>query len=60
MADGIGDLESEVWQQHCVRQPIFVDNKLGPRKSFFKVILLRLFSSYDDDLRKRLSPFPSV
>ena len=58
VADGIGDLENEVWQQHCTRQPIFVENKLGPRKSFFKAVLLRLFSSYDDDLRQWLFSVP--
>ena len=58
MADGIGDLESEVWQQHCAHQPISVESELGARKSFFEAISLHLFSPYDDNLRRWLFSVP--
>ena len=58
VADGIGDLESEVWQQYCARQRLYVESGLGPRKSFFEAILSRLFSSCDDDLRRWLFSVP--
>ena len=58
VADGIGDLESEVWQQYCARQQLYVESGLGPRKSFFEAILSRLFSLYDDHLRRWLFSVP--
>ena len=58
VADGIGDLESEVWLQYCARQPISVESELRARKSFFKAISLHLFSPYDDNLRRWLFSVP--
>jgi hypothetical protein len=58
VADGIGDLENEVWSQYCARQQIYIAREEGARMSFFNIILMRLFSSYDDDLRRWIFSVP--
>ena len=51
VADGIGDLENEVWKQSCVCQTVFVGES-GARQSFFSAALNHLFSPYDKNLRE--------
>ena len=52
VVDGIGDLKNEVWKQRCARQPIYVEEELGARQSFFIAALMHLFSSADGNLQE--------
>ena len=57
VADGIGDLENEVWKQRCAHLRIYIDSEVGPRRSFFAFVWRGLFSRISD-LRKCLFSVP--
>ena len=50
VADGIGDLENEVWKRSCVCQTVFVSPNSGARHSLLDAISNHLFSSISEYL----------
>ena len=58
VADGIGDLENEVWKQSCVCQTVFVSPESGARHSLLSAISNHLFSAADESLQEWLFSVP--